>query len=147
MSNEFCVEVNSTKLEVVAGELGELGNSTLLPNLDILPLLKDHRLDDVVPGSNPHQTQAGVVVLVALDGEAKALGIIVEDVCVGGLLQSENSMSSHEASEGIKVQFLSIVTLLTRRLSRAVISQPWWWSWSNLFKHWSLNQKLTAAEF
>ena len=115
MSDEFGVEVNSAKLEVVAGELGELRYPSLLPNFNILPVLKDHRLDDVAPRSHPHQAQAGVVVLFALDGEAKALRIIREDVCVGRLLQSENSMSSHEASEGIKVQFLSIVTLLTRR--------------------------------
>ena len=115
MRDEFSVEVNSAKLEVVAGELGQLRYPTLLPNLNILPILKDHRLDDVIPCSHSHQAQARVVVLFALDGEAKALGIIREDVCVGGLLQSENSMSSHEASEGIKVQFLSIVTLLTRR--------------------------------
>ena len=113
MSDEFGVEVNSTKLEVVAGKLGELRYPTLLPNLNVLPVLKDHRLD--VPRSHPQQAQAGVAVLFSLDGEAKALGIIGEDVCVGRLLQSENSMSSHEASEGIKVQFLSIVTLLTRR--------------------------------
>ena len=115
MRDEFSVEVNSAELEVVAGELGQLRYPTLLPNLNILPILKDHRLDDVIPCSHSHQAQARVVVLFALDGEAKALGIIREDVCVGGLLQSENSMSSHEASEGIKVQFLSIVTLLTRR--------------------------------
>ena len=115
MSDEFGVEVNSAKLEVVAGELGELRYPSLLPNFNILPVLKDHRLYDVAPGSHPHQAQAGVVVLFALDSEAKALRIIREDVCVGRLLQSENSMSSHEASEGIKVQFLSIVTLLTRR--------------------------------
>ena len=116
MSDEFGVEVNSAKLEVVAGELGELRYPALLPDLDILAVLEDYRLDDVAPCSHSHQAQSGVGVLFALDGEAKALGIIREDVCVGrGLLQSENSMSSHEGSEGIKVQFLSIVTLLTRR--------------------------------
>ena len=118
MSDEFCVEINSTKLEVVAGELGELRHSALLPDLDILPVLEDHRLDDVALRAHPHQAQAGVSVLVALHREAEALGIVREDVGAGRLLQSENSMSSHEGSEGIKVQFLSIVTLLTwRRLS------------------------------
>ena len=58
MSDEFGVEVNSAKLEVVAGKLGELGHPALLPDLDILPVLKDDRVDDVVPRSHPHQAQA-----------------------------------------------------------------------------------------
>ena len=118
MRDEFSVEVNSAKLEVVAGELGELRYPALLPNFNILAVLEDHRLDDVALRSHPHQAQAGVSVLVALHREAEALGIVREDVGAGRLLQSENSMSSHEGSEGIKVQFLSIVTLLNwRRLS------------------------------
>ena len=58
MSDEFGVEVNSAKLEVVAGKLGELRNPALLSDLDILPVLEDDRLDDVVPRSHPHQAQA-----------------------------------------------------------------------------------------
>ena len=78
MSNEFGVEVKTIKLDVVAGELGELVQLPLL--VEVIVHLEDpwdDGLDHVVAPGQPHHCQKGVPVtgaVILTQADAEGLG-------------------------------------------------------------------------